>query len=465
MSPSPTASRSDADPRERHGARISSSVGSPAHSPGRTVSSRTALLVTTVVLVAVLGALVAVLIPWRPLPLHGLSGTPADPARDFTAAQIARESAYHSAVRPPSYTSYGLGLVIAAVLGLTPLGARLVAAVGTPFGGGWWARVLAGTVALSLIGRLLTLPWDAWSQTVQKRYGLSTQAWAPWLVDVAKSYAVGLVLTVAVVVGVVGLARWAPQWWWATGAAAGALLVVVVSFTYPVVVEPLFNHFAPMAAGPLRTSLLDLAREDGVPVKDVLVADASRRTTSLNAYVSGFGATRRIVVYDTLLDTGSPDEVRLIVAHELGHAKNRDVLWGTVIGAVGVALVVCVLALLGRWSWLLARAGVHALGDARAVALVLALVALLTFVGGPVSNLLSRRIETRADVHALNLTHQPAAMVDMQSRLATTNLSDLHPSPLVFAMFATHPTAPQRIALARQWARFHDQRVSPGLSP
>jgi STE24 endopeptidase len=231
------------------------------------------------------------------------------------------------------------------------------------------------------------------------------------------------------------------------------------------VVEPVFNHFTPMPAGPLRSSLLQLAREDGVPVKDVLVADASRRTTSLNAYVSGFGATRRIVVYDTLLDTGSPDEVRLIVAHELGHAKNRDVLWGTLIGAVGVALLVCVLALLGRWSWLLARAGVNSLGDARAVALVLALIALLTFVGGPVSNLLSRRIETRADVHALNLTHRPAAMVDVQRRLATTNLSDLDPSSLVFAMFATHPTTPQRIALARDWAHLHHEPVPRSVAP
>ena len=87
----------------------------------------------------------------------------------------------------------------------------------------------------------------------------------------------------------------------------GALLVVLVSFAYPVVVEPVFNKFTPMPDGPLRTSLLQLAREDGVPVKDVLVADASRRTTSLNAYVSGIGATRRIVVYDTLVDTAPPE--------------------------------------------------------------------------------------------------------------------------------------------------------------
>jgi len=122
-------------------------------------------------------------------------------------------------------------------------------------------------------------------------------------------------------------------------------------------------------------------------------------------------------------------------------------------------LLVCVLALLGRWSWLLDRAGVASLGDARAVALVLAAVALLTFVAGPVENLLSRRVETRADVHALDLTGEPEAMVAMQRRLSVTNLSDLEPSPLVFGLFSTHPTGPQRIGLARDWARLHKVSV------
>jgi STE24 endopeptidase len=193
----------------------------------------------------------------------------------------------------------------------------------------------------------------------------------------------------------------------------------------------------------------------------VLVADASRRTNSLNAYVSGFGATRRIVVYDTLLKDATPDEVRIIVAHELGHAKAGDVLWGTFVGALGVALAVCGLALLLRWQWLLDRGGVHGPEDARAVGLLLALVALISFVSGPGQNLVSRRIEARADLHSLNLTDEPDQFVAMQRRLATVNLSDLDPSPLVFGMFATHPTAPQRIALARTWAEIHHLPAPP----
>ena len=340
------------------------------------VSSRAAIIATLAVLAG--GLLVAVVAgtPWRPLPSDAPT-VAVDATRDFTAAQIAREDAFHAASRPPAYLSLALGLVIALVLGLSPLGARLVSAVASPFGGGWWWRVVLGTVAITLLSRLLVLPLDGWREAVLRRYGLSTRGWGGWLADVGKSYGVGLVLTLVVVVGVLGLARRSPDWWWAWAAALGAVLVIVISFAYPIVVEPVFNRFTPMAAGPLRTSLLDLAARDGVPAKDVLVADASRRTSTVNAYVSGFGATRRIVVYDNLVDQASPEEVRLVVAHELGHAKNKDVLWGTLAGALGIAALVCVLGLLLRSEWLLGRAGVSSAGDARAVALLLALVAVL----------------------------------------------------------------------------------------
>jgi STE24 endopeptidase len=429
------------------------------------VSSRATLVTTLVVLAVAAVAVVAFTTPWQPLALHGVRPVAPDPSRDFTAAEIARENAFHRAVRPPAYLSLGLSLVVAVVLGLTPLGARIVNAVASPLGGGWGWRVLLGTIALTAIGRLLVLPLDARAESVLRRYGLSTQTWGTWAVDVAKGYGVGLAVTLVMMFGLVGLARWSPQWWWSLGAVLGALLVIVVSFAYPVVVEPVFNKFTPMPQGELRTSLLAMAARDGVPAKDVLVADASRRTTSLNAYVSGFGATRRIVVYDTLLKKATPEEIKLIVAHELGHAKARDVLWGTLVGALGVAAAVCLLALLLRWPWLLSRASVSGAGDARAVALVLALVALLTFVGMPLQSLVSRRIEARADVHSLNLTSEPAQFASMQRRLAITNLSDLDPPPLVFILFSTHPTAPQRIALARTWARLHGKPVPPPLAP
>ncbi len=337
------------------------------------------------------------------------------------------------------------------MLGLTPLGARIVRAVARPLGGGWVWQVLLGTLALTAIGRLVTLPLNVRYEQVLREYGLSAQTWGSWAVDVAKGIGVGSLLSALGLLAVVGLARRFPRRWWAAAAGATAALVLAGSFAYPVVIEPVFNSFTPLAAGPLRTELLALAERDGVPVQDVLVADASRRTTALNAYVSGFGSTRRIVLYDTLLERSTPEEVELVVAHELGHADADDVLKGTVLGALGAAAGVCLLALLLSWSPLLRRAGADGPGDGRITALLLLLVAAATLLTSPAVNLFSRRVEARADHHALELTRDPQTAIASQVRLAVTNLSDLDPPAWIYVMFASHPTAPERIAAARAW--------------
>lgn len=417
---------------------------------GEGLPARAALLGCTGLLAVALLVAVVVLTPWQPLGSTRIG--PAQPARDFTAAELAREGAYHAALRAPAYASLIVSLLVLVALGLTPAGARITQRLAAPFGGGWVWQALLGALAVTLIGRALALPWDAWAETVRRRYGLSTRSWGGWWLDLAKAYGISLVLTLLVVCLLVGLARWSPQWWWSVAAVLAAGLVVLVSFAYPVVVEPVFNRFTPMQQGPLRSSLLDLAARDGVEVGDVLVADASRRTSAVNAYVSGFGSTRRIVVFDTLLRSASDREIELIVAHELGHVRAQDVAKGTALGALGVALLVCLLALATQSGAVLSRAGVHGPGDGRAVALLLCLLALAGTVSGPVQQLVSRRVETRADVHALELTDDPAAMIRMQQQLSVRNLSDLDPPPLEFALFFSHPTGPQRIALARAWA-------------
>jgi STE24 endopeptidase len=190
-----------------------------------------------------------------------------------------------------------------------------------------------------------------------------------------------------------------------------------------------------------------------VPVKDVLVADASRRTRAVNAYVSGLGPTRRIVVYDTLLREAPPAEVESVVAHELGHAKDRDVVTGTLIGALGAAAAVCALYLLGSWTGLLRRAGVESLAEPRAVALLLAITTVAGLVATPLQNAVSRRIEARADRHALALTRDPATFEAMQARLSQVNLGDPDPNAIEYTLFASHPSTVQRMAAARAWAR------------
>ncbi|WP_326638129.1 M48 family metallopeptidase [Streptosporangium sp. NBC_01755] len=401
---------------------------------------------------AVLGvvtlAVVAFTTPWRALSKRAPVVVP-DPARDFTAEQIARSEAFDKLVSVPGYLSLGLTLVVAGVLVGTPLGARLVGRLRGP----WWLRALLGVLALSVAVAMLRWPLGMWSETYLRDFGLSTQTWPTWTVDRIKSLGVGTALTAIMVLAVVALARRYRRWW--IPAAAGAFaLTVAASFAYPVLIEPIFNDFRPMEAGRLRDDLLAMAARDGVPVENVLVADASRRTTALNAYVSGFGATRRIVVYDTLLRAPA-DEVELVVAHELGHAKAGDVLSGTLVGGLGAAFGACLLYVVTSAGAVRRRAGISSVGDPRAVGLVMGLLSLATVLSGPAQNLVSRHIEARADVHALDLTRDPATFVAMQKRLAVTNISDLSPDLMEYVLYASHPTAPQRIALARSWARLN----------
>jgi len=403
------------------------------------------------VLVVALIAYTAVVIPWhrppapRPDQLDALRALPGD--------QVQRARAFHTDLRPGSYGALAAGLVGALVLGLTPLGARLVSLAGRPFGDHWIAQAVLGGLAVVLVVEVLTLPFAAWRHTVVVRYGISTQTWGPWAVDLAKSYAVGAVIGGLALLGFYTVTRLAPRWWWAFGAAGAAALVVLLSFVLPVLVEPIFNKFTPMAQGPLRTELMSLAARDGVPVRDVLVADASRRTRAVNAYVSGFGPTRRIVVYDTMLTEAAPAEVVSVTAHELGHAKRGDVVIGTIIGALGAAAAVIALYLLGSLGWLLRLAGTESMGEPRTIALLLALVTLAGLAGGPVQALVSRRIEARADAHALELTGDAASFEAMQRRLGSVNLSDPDPPTWEYVMSASHPSTVERMAAARAYAR------------
>jgi STE24 endopeptidase len=402
-------------------------------------------------LAVALAVAAALLVPWHRPPAPRPDQLAA--LRDLPAAQVARSKAFHAALRPVSYTSMALGLAVALALGLTPLGAQIVALVGRPFGGNWIARAVLGGLAVVFIGELATLPLAAWRHTILVRYELSTQGWGAWAVDVLKAYAVSAVIGAIALLGFFTITRLAPRWWWAFGAAGAGALVVLLSFVLPVLVEPVFNKFTPMEPGPLRTELLTLAERAGVPVRDVLVSDASRRTRAVNAYVSGLGPTRRIVVFDTLLREAPPEEVESVVAHELGHARDRDVVTGTLIGALGTAAAVVALYLLGDWAGLLRRAGVDSIAEPRAVALLVAVTALAGIVATPVQAIVSRRIEARADAHALALTGDPATFEAMQRRLAGVNLADPDPPAWEHRYFASHPSIVERVAAARAYAR------------
>jgi STE24 endopeptidase len=347
-----------------------------------------------------------------------------------------------------SWCSLATSLLLACGLGFTRLGAALVDRIRGP----WWWRVVVTVFALGLAGRLVTLPFAVLLRRRVLDYGLSHQAWAAFAVDLAKGLAVDLVITSISLVVLVGVARRWPRAWPAVAGLLLAGLVMLGSFAYPLLVEPLFNSFTPLPDGELRTQIFQLADREGVQIDDVLVADASRRTTTLNAYVSGYGSSRRVVVYDNLVDDVDDREALSVVAHELGHARHDDVLTGSLLGAAGALLGVGLLGLL-----------VGDVGDPRRVPRILALVALATLVSSPVQNGISRRIETRADADALYATNGPEAFIAVQKELARRSLNDPTPPAWSQFWFGSHPTTLQRIALAeRIGTRASDGEAGPG---
>jgi STE24 endopeptidase len=200
--------------------------------------------------------------------------------------------------------------------------------------------------------------------------------------------------------------------------------------------------------------VLSLAQRSGVDVGQVYRVDASRRTTAANAYVNGLGHTKRVVIYDTLIDRFPPDQVRSVVAHELGHVKHRDVprglLWLALVAPAGTFLGQQLAERIGR------REGLHdpnlRPGPAvlPAVAVSLGLVSLAL---GCASNVLSRRVEASADAYSLRLTHDTAAFVALDRELAVANVVDPDPPRLYQLLFGTHPTTLDRIGMGEAYAR------------
>jgi STE24 endopeptidase len=315
--------------------------------------------------------------------------------------------------------------------------------------------VALATVAVVGVRAAARLPFSirAFRQDVQA--GLATQRLPGFLRDWLKARAVGLVLTVLPLAGLVLAARWRPPGWPWVAALAAALLVAALALLGPVLIEPLFNRFTSLDPGQLRDRLLLLAARMRVPVRDVLVADASRRTTRVNAYVSGLGRTRRVVVYDTLVRSSVHDELALVVAHELAHVRHRDVVWGTV--ATAAAAAGAVLLAVGLFDLRAVRdlLGVDGLGDPLAAPGLLLLVAAGGLLAAPVANLVSRWSEAMADWVALEVTGDAATAVAVERRLALENRADLRPNRLLVALFSSHPPTMARIAQARLWAARH----------
>jgi STE24 endopeptidase len=333
----------------------------------------------------------------------------------FSDQEIDRAGRYHR----PRYVALVVNLIlsVAVLAALTQLSLPLVAAP------------LVAALFVSAAG----LPVAWWRYRHDVAWGFATESPGAWAVDRAKELLLNAGLLLLALAPLFLLARHYPHGWVWPAAAGAALLVFLLGFLAPVVLEPVFNTFEPLDDAALSQRLHALADRAGAPVRDILVADASRRTTKTNAYVSGIGRTRRVVLWDTLLGTPQ-DQVAVVLAHELGHRVRRHVAVLTALTMTGAAGFVLVLHALRP----------HPAPRDTAFILLLALAGQLAVL--PAASALSRRFEREADRFSLELTGDRAAYEALHHDLATTNLSDLQPPKWLYYWTFSHPTPPERLS-------------------
>lgn len=398
--------------------------------------------------VAVIAALIAAQTAVLLLRPRGgvLAPDPVDLGSFFTSGQLERATDF----RGPQLALLGATMAVqAGVLVLLVVGpGRIGRGLRGPFGHPVLGAGLAGT-GISALLAVATLPIDAVMRSRAIDVGLVTRSWGGWSWDVARASAIGAAFAGVGTAAAIGLMRRFPRRWWlpASGAlvAAGATLV----FAGPLVLDPVFNRFERLPSGPVRSDMLDLARRAGVQVGDVYVVDASKRTTAANAYVTGLGSSKRVVVYDTLLRDFPPAETRLVVAHELAHVRHRDVPRALLFLAIVAPLGMFAAARLTRaWG---PDDGLPA--GPSSVPALLTSVALVALLAGTVSNQLSRRVEERADSYALGLTGDARTFIAQQRRLALRNVSDPDPPALARLLLGTHPTTRQRLGIGLAYER------------
>ena len=325
--------------------------------------------------------------------------------------------------------------------------AALVAWTGSLSVGALW-QDLALFVAFAVIMGVIGLPFS-YVQTfdIEARFGFNRTTRALWLADLAKGVAVGAALGLPLAALVLWLMRAAGPAWWLWVWVAWMAFQFLVLALYPTVIAPLFNKFSPLPPGPARATVEALLARCGFENRGLYVMDGSRRSNHGNAFFTGFGRAKRIVLFDTLLARLAPDEVEAVLAHELGHFRLKHVMkrmaWTAALSLVFLAL----LAWLAGSKWFYEGLGVPAVPGRPGVALLLFFIALpvFTFVFGPLSSLYSRKHEFEADAFAARHA-SAAAMVRALVKLYEDNAATLTPDPLHSAFYDSHPPAAVRIA-------------------
>ena len=316
------------------------------------------------------------------------------------------------------------------------------------------AAIFAPLLILTMA--ILGLPSNVYENSVERKYGLSIQSWGSWFWDWTKGQFLGILLGIILVSILYAVIRWSPRFWWFYFWLAWVPISVMLVFIQPVIVDPMFHKFEALQQKDpaLTASLEKMVERAGVniPPERMFWMGAGEKTTELNAYVTGIGASKRIVVWDNTIAKMNTPQIVMVVGHEMGHYVLNHVWKGLIFGD----LFVLVLLYLGfrSISWLLRRLsgpwGIRGVDDWASLPALLLLISIYSFIASPVQSAVSRHFEHQADQYGLEVTHgltPDSSQIAAQAFqvLGEVDLSDPAPSPVTVFMFYSHPTIPERI--------------------
>ncbi|MFH1015214.1 MAG: M48 family metallopeptidase [Nitrospirota bacterium] len=314
--------------------------------------------------------------------------------------------------------------------------------------------VLSGVVfflALSYANTIISIPFDLYSTfRIENKYGFNTMTWKLWISDFIKSTILSTILIGITTSGALYLMKVSPDFWWFFVWLFFLLFSIFMMYISPYVIEPLFNKFTPIENEEIESSIRDLMKKVGIKISRVFQIDASKRSTHTNAYFTGIGKVKRIVLYDTLLKKMEKSEILSVLAHEAGHWKKKHVL--------KMIIVVEAMSLIGIYiSFMMIKSGILLRIFSIHNDTVFASLLILGFIGGivsfplkPVFSYFSRRHEREADRFAADMAENPEAMATSLIKLSKDNLSNLHPHPLYASFYYSHPPVVQRIREIRE---------------
>jgi len=308
-----------------------------------------------------------------------------------------------------------------------------------------WAGLIFFAIP-GLINALVSLPFDYYHIfIIEERYGFNTRTMKTWISDLLKSLLITVILGSILLSLVMMLIERADGVWWIFAWLIFLLFQILISVIYPTVIAPIFNKFTPIQDNELHESIKELAVSEGLNIKGIFQMDAARRSRHTNAYLSGLGKTKRIVLYDTLLESHKNDEILAVLAHEIGHLKKRHIWKQIIISAIISFLLFFASSRIIAWSFMYESFGFSSTPVYAGLFLIAVILEPVWFLLSPIPMAISRRFEREADHHVSRVLKRGESLINALKKMALDNLANLNPHPVYVRFNYSHPPIPERI--------------------